>query len=45
MISQSSFQAKNNVNIKIDAQCETEAISVLIKNALRQTIAFGVDKQ
>lgn len=34
-MSQSSFQAKINVNIKIDAQFEIDAISVLIKNALR----------
>lgn len=37
MMSQSSFQAKINVNIKIDAQFEMKAILVLIENALRSS--------
>lgn len=37
MTSQSSFQAKINVDIKIDAQFEMGAILVLIENALRSS--------
>lgn len=43
MMSQSSFQANINVNIKIDAEFEIEAIFILNKNALRFSVnLFGV---